>query len=610
MTKVLGIDLGTTNSCVAVMEGGQPQVIPNLLGQRVTPSVVAFLPDGQQVVGAIARRQAAAMPHRTIYSIKRFMGMRYSEVQAEISHVAYRIACGENNHPQVEIDGQRFTPEEISARILAHLRQAAETHLGEEIRRAVVTVPAYFNDDQRKATRQAGKIAGLDVMRIINEPTAAALAYGLDKADRQTIAVFDFGGGTFDISILHIGDGVFEVKSTAGDTHLGGDDIDNLIIEWLVEQFRSETGINLRNQPAAVQRLKEEAERVKCELSSLPEASVSLPFIAADESGPKHLQASLTRATLERMIEPLVRRTIEICGQAVQDAGMQVGDINNVILVGGSTRIPMVRSMVRNFFGREPYTEINPDEVVAMGAAIQGAVLTGDVQDMLLLDVTPLSLGIAANNGLFVKFIERNTTIPTSHKRVFTTAEDNQTSVHIHVLQGERQLAKDNRTLARFNLFGIPPAPRRVAKIEVTFDIDADGILHVSATDKGTGRSQQIRIEGSSQLTEQEVNEYLAAAAEHRKDDERIAQLTLARAQAEDIIQRTQETIERFEDRLTRRERAEMEDCLDSLHASLSAEDLPAIMSAIERISGVWSRIQQRLIEVVGEHPAGGSQKP
>ena len=505
MGRVIGIDLGTTNSCVAVMEGGNPVVIPNSEGSRTTPSVVAFTKDGERLIGGPAKRQAITNAERTIYSIKRFMGRRYDEVPEEIKRVPFKVVRGPNDTARVEVDGKVYSPPEISAMILQYLRQVAEDYLGEKVTDAVITVPAYFNDSQRQATKDAGKIAGLNVLRIINEPTAASLAYGLDKKKNEKIAVYDLGGGTFDISILEIGDGVFEVLSTNGDTHLGGDDFDERIINWLAEEFLRETGIDLRKDPMALQRLKEAAEKAKIELSSTLQTEINLPFITADASGPKHLQKTLTRAKLEQLVEDLIEKTIGPCEQALKDAKLSPSDIDEVILVGGQTRMPKVQEVVREFFGKEPHKGINPDEVVAVGAAIQGAVLSGEVEDVLLLDVTPLSLGIETLGGVMTVLIPRNTTIPTKKTEIFTTAADNQTSVEIHVLQGERPMAADNRTIGRFHLDGIPPAPRGVPQIEVTFDIDANGILNVSARDKATGKEQSIRIEASSGLTQEEI---------------------------------------------------------------------------------------------------------
>jgi len=551
MGRVIGIDLGTTNSCVAVMEGGNPVVIPNSEGSRTTPSVVAFTKDGERLIGGPAKRQAITNAERTIYSIKRFMGRRYDEVPEEIKRVPFKVVRGPNDTARVEVDGKVYSPPEISAMILQYLRQVAEDYLGEKVTDAVITVPAYFNDSQRQATKDAGKIAGLNVLRIINEPTAASLAYGLDKKKNEKIAVYDLGGGTFDISILEIGDGVFEVLSTNGDTHLGGDDFDERIINWLAEEFLRETGIDLRKDPMALQRLKEAAEKAKIELSSTLQTEINLPFITADASGPKHLQKTLTRAKLEQLVEDLIEKTIGPCEQALKDAKLSPSDIDEVILVGGQTRMPKVQEVVREFFGKEPHKGINPDEVVAVGAAIQGAVLSGEVKDVLLLDVTPLSLGIETLGGVMTVLIPRNTTIPTKKTEIFTTAADNQTSVEIHVLQGERPMAADNRTIGRFHLDGIPPAPRGVPQIEVTFDIDANGILNVSARDKATGKEQSIRIEASSGLTQEEIERMMKEAREHEAEDRRKRELVEARNRADQLVYETEKNLKEMGDKLS-----------------------------------------------------------
>src|SRR6476620_5668960 len=520
MAKIIGIDLGTTNSCVAVMEGGEPKVIPNEEGGRTTPSVVAFTKTGERLVGQVAKRQAITNPENTVYSIKRFMGRRYDEVSEEIKMVPYKVER-EGDHVAVVAQGKRYTPPQISAMILQKLKKAAEDYLGQGITKAVITVPAYFNDAQRQATKDAGRIAGLEVLRIINEPTAAALAYGLDKKKDETIAVYDFGGGTFDISILEVGEGVVEVKATNGDTHLGGDNIDQRIIDWIIDEFRKDQGIDLSKDKMALQRLKEAAEKAKMELSSVQESEITLPFVTADATGPKHLNLKLTRAKFEALVDDLLQRSVGPCKQALQDAGVKPSDIDEVVLVGGTTRIPKVQAIVRELFGKEPHKGVNPGEVVAVGAAVQAGVLGGEVKDVLLLDVTPLSLGIETLGGVFTRLIERNTTIPTRKSEIFSTAADSQTSVEIHVLQGERPMARDNRTLGRFHLVGIPPAPRGVPQVEVTFDIDANGIVNVSAKDLGTGKEQKITITSTSGLQKEEIDKMVRDAESHADDDKR-----------------------------------------------------------------------------------------
>lgn len=552
MGKIIGIDLGTTNSCVAVMEGNEPTVIQNSEGGRTTPSVVAFSKDGERLVGAPAKRQAITNPEHTISSIKRFMGRLFDEVKEETKQVSYEIVSGDDGTARVKVDDRKYAPQEISAMVLQKMKQTAEEYLGEKVTDAVITVPAYFNDAQRKATQEAGDIAGLNVKRIINEPTAASLAYGLDKKDQdQTIAVYDLGGGTFDISILELGDGVFEVKSTSGDTHLGGDDFDSRLIDHLASEFKKDEGIDLREDPMAMQRLKDAAEKAKIELSSSQKTNVNLPFITATDSGPKHLNVDISRSKFEKLVDDLVQKTINPCKTALKDAGLSKSDIDEVILVGGSTRIPKIQEVVKDFFGKDPSKGVNPDEVVSVGAAIQGGVMSGDVDDVVLLDVTPLTLGIETLGGVSTQLIEANTTIPTNKKETFSTAADNQTSVEIHVLQGGRAKAQDNRTLGRFHLDGIPPAPRGVPQIEVSFDIDADGVLNVSAKDKGTGKEQSIRIESSSGLSEEEIEKMKEAAEDHAEEDERIRERTEKLNKADSLVFSTQKQLDEHEDKIS-----------------------------------------------------------
>ncbi|MEO0081365.1 MAG: molecular chaperone DnaK [candidate division WOR-3 bacterium] len=594
MAKVVGIDLGTTFSCVAVMERGQPVVIPNPEGGRITPSVVAL--GKERLVGTLARRQAVINPETTIYSIKRFMGRRYTEVGEEIKRVPFKVVPAENGDAWVEVGGQKYSPPEVSAMVLQYLKKAAEAYLGEAVTKAVITVPAYFNDSQRQATKDAGKIAGLEVLRIINEPTAASLAYGLDKKKAEKIAVYDLGGGTFDISILEIGEGVFEVKSTNGDTHLGGDDFDQRVMDWIIEEFKRENGIDLAKDKTALQRIREAAEKAKCELSTSMETSISLPFICADEKkGPLHIDMKLTRSKLEFLVADLIDRTFEPVKQALTDARLTPRDIDEVILVGGQTRMPKVQALVREFFGKEPHKGINPDEVVAIGAAIQGAVLAGEVKDIVLLDVTPLSLGIETLGGVMTRIIERNTTIPTRKTQTFTTAEDNQPAVTVHVLQGEREMAADNRTLGRFELSGIPPAPRGIPQIDVTFDIDADGILHVTAKDKATGKEQSIRITASSGLSKEEVERKVSEAQAHAAEDRRKRELVDSRNRADTLIYQTERTLKDFGTRVAADEKKKIDEAIAALKTAMKGDDKAAIDSAIEELQKVSYKLAEEM---------------
>ena len=614
MSKIIGIDLGTTNSCVSVMEGNEPVVIPNSEGKRTTPSIVAFVEGGERKVGDPAKRQAVTNPTKTVYSIKRFMGNKFSESTKEATRVPYKVVKGDNDTPRVDIDGRLYTPQEISAMVLQKMKKTAEDYLGQDVSEAVVTVPAYFNDAQRQATKEAGEIAGLKVSRIINEPTAAALAYGLDKAnDDKKIVVFDFGGGTHDVSILELGDGVFEVLATDGDTHLGGDDVDEKIINWLAEEFKAEENMDLRKDPMALQRLKEAAEKAKIELSSSATTEINLPYVTATASGPKHLVRSLSKAKFEQLIDDLVKRTIKPCQTALKSADLSTSDIDEIILVGGSTRIPAIQEAVEKFFGKSPSKGVNPDEVVSLGAAIQGGVLTGDVKDVLLLDVTPLSLGIETMGNVFTKLIEANTTIPTKKSQVFSTAVDNQPSVEIHVLQGERAMAADNNTIGRFHLDGLPPAQRGVPQIEVTFDIDANGIIKVSALDKGTNKSHEIRIEASSGLSEEEI-EKMKQEAEANADADKNAKETAEKINAADgMIFQTEKQLKEFGDKLSDDKKGPIESALVELKEAHESKDLSQIDAAMEKINEAWKVASEEVYKAqqeAGTNPEAEQAQP